>query len=68
MAKAYSPVLRSRVIKAAAGGLSARQAAARFGVGVLEQPGRGSGQVRLDMERAAGGDLPADGVQDAGRE
>lgn len=34
MVQAYSPDLRSRVIKAAAGGMSARQAAARFGVGV----------------------------------
>ena len=34
MVQAYSPDLRSRVIKAAAGGLSARQAAERFGVGV----------------------------------
>ena len=34
MAQAYSGDLRIRVIKAAAGGMSARQAAARFGVGV----------------------------------
>ena len=34
MVQAYSPDLRSRVIKAATGGLSARQAAERFGVGV----------------------------------
>ena len=34
MVQAYSPDLRSRVIKAAAGGLSARQAAERFGVGI----------------------------------
>lgn len=34
MVQAYSPDLRSRVIKAAVGGLSARQAAERFGVGV----------------------------------
>ena len=35
MVQAYSSDLRSRVIKAATGGLSARQAAERFGVGVL---------------------------------
>ena len=34
MVQAYSGDLRGRVIKAAADGLSARQAAARFGVGV----------------------------------
>ena len=34
MVQAYSADLRSRVIKAATGGLSARQAADRFGVGV----------------------------------
>ena len=34
MVQAYSGDLRSRVIKAAADGISARQAAARFGVGV----------------------------------
>ena len=34
MVQAYSPDLRSRVIKAAIGGLSARQAAERFGVGI----------------------------------
>ena len=34
VAQAYSGDLRSRVIKAAAEGMSARQAAARFGVGV----------------------------------
>jgi transposase len=34
MVQAYSPDLRSRVIKAAAGGMSARQAAERFGVGI----------------------------------
>lgn len=34
MVQAYSPDLRSRVIKEAAGGLSARRAAERFGVGV----------------------------------
>ena len=34
MVQAYSPDLRSRVIKAATSGMSARQAAERFGVGV----------------------------------
>ncbi len=34
MARALSADLRSRVLKAANGGLSARQAAARFGVGI----------------------------------
>ena len=34
MSQAYSPDLRSRVIQAAAGSLSARQAAERFGVGI----------------------------------
>lgn len=34
MVQAYSPDLRSRVIKAAADGMSARQAAERFGVGI----------------------------------
>lgn len=34
MVQAYSPDLRSRVIKAATGGMSARQSAERFGVGV----------------------------------
>ena len=34
MVQAYSPDLRSRVIKAAADGMSARQAAARFGIGI----------------------------------
>ena len=34
MARALSEDLRSRVLKASAGGLSARQAAARFGVGI----------------------------------
>ena len=34
MVQAYSSDLRSRVIKAAANGMSARQAAERFGVGV----------------------------------
>jgi transposase len=34
MVQAYSPDLRSRVIKATAGGMSARQAAERFGVGI----------------------------------
>ncbi len=35
MVQAYSPDLRNRVIKATVDGLSARQAAARFGVGIL---------------------------------
>ncbi len=34
MARAYSQDLRERVVEAGMGGLSARQAAARFGVGV----------------------------------
>lgn len=34
MVQAYSPDLRSRVIKAVADGASARQAAERFGVGI----------------------------------
>ncbi len=34
MARAYSQDLRERVVEAGLGGLSARQAAARFGVGV----------------------------------
>ncbi|WP_333782929.1 helix-turn-helix domain-containing protein, partial [Nitratireductor aquibiodomus] len=34
MARALSGDLRSRVLKASAEGMSARQAAARFGVGV----------------------------------
>ena len=34
MVQAYSEDLRSRVLKAAAGGMSARQAAIRFGVGM----------------------------------
>ncbi len=34
MVQAYSSDLRSRVIKAAANGMSARQAAERFGVGI----------------------------------
>lgn len=68
MARAYSQDLRDRVIDAALAGLPARQAAARFGVGITtaivwvrraretgERPARPQGQPRrskLDPHRA----------------
>ena len=54
MARAYSQDLRERVLEAAAKGVSARQAAERFGVGVSTAI-VWVRRSRLDGERSAGG-------------
>ena len=61
MARAYSQDLRERVVEAGMSGLSARQAAARFGVGVSTAIASGPPGPRGRVDRTAAG--PAQGLK-----